>query len=151
MKGRCLEEGLFCGDDLTARERGVLERYARSHPADTDPRGLPERDLVSNPDLQLLSAAEFRALLYKVVYKGRGLLVAFNFPFDVSRLALGYSPSRGRFLGGFSFQFFQYQNAAGATLTDQPHDRPWGIYSGYFRDPDGHLWEIIWNPRGENP
>jgi uncharacterized protein len=37
--------------------------------------------------------------------------------------------------------------AAGATLTGEPHDRPWGIYSGYFRDPDGHLWEIIWNPR----
>jgi hypothetical protein len=37
--------------------------------------------------------------------------------------------------------------AAGATLTEQPHDRPWGIYSGYFRDPDGHLWEVIWNPR----
>jgi catechol 2,3-dioxygenase-like lactoylglutathione lyase family enzyme len=37
--------------------------------------------------------------------------------------------------------------AAGATLTDQPHDRPWGIYSGYFRDPDGHLWEVLWNPR----
>jgi catechol 2,3-dioxygenase-like lactoylglutathione lyase family enzyme len=39
---------------------------------------------------------------------------------------------------------------AGATLTGQPHDRPWGIYSGYFRDPDGHLWEIIWNPPSEN-
>ncbi len=37
--------------------------------------------------------------------------------------------------------------AAGATLTDQAHDRPWGIYSGYFRDPDGHLWEIIYNSR----
>ncbi len=37
--------------------------------------------------------------------------------------------------------------AAGATLTDEPHDRPWGIYSGYFRDLDGHLWEIIWNPQ----
>jgi uncharacterized protein len=37
--------------------------------------------------------------------------------------------------------------AAGATLTEEPHERPWGIYSGYFRDPDGHLWEIIWNPR----
>jgi uncharacterized protein len=36
--------------------------------------------------------------------------------------------------------------AAGGTLTDRPHDRPWGLYSGYFRDPDGHLWEIIWNP-----
>lgn len=22
-----------------------------------------------------------------------------------------------------------------------------GIYSGYFRDPDGHLWEIMWNPQ----
>jgi predicted lactoylglutathione lyase len=37
--------------------------------------------------------------------------------------------------------------SAGATLTDEPHERPWGIYSGYFRDLDGHLWEIIWNPR----
>ena len=37
--------------------------------------------------------------------------------------------------------------AAGARLTDEPHERPWGIYSGYFRDLDGHLWEIIWNPR----
>jgi hypothetical protein len=35
--------------------------------------------------------------------------------------------------------------SAGATVTP-PHDRPWGIYSGYFRDPDGHLWEIIWRP-----
>jgi hypothetical protein len=35
--------------------------------------------------------------------------------------------------------------SAGATVT-QPHERPWGIYSGYFRDPDGHLWEIIWHP-----
>jgi uncharacterized protein len=34
---------------------------------------------------------------------------------------------------------------AGAAAT-QAHDRPWGIYSGYFRDPDGHLWEVIWNP-----
>jgi catechol 2,3-dioxygenase-like lactoylglutathione lyase family enzyme len=34
---------------------------------------------------------------------------------------------------------------AGAMVT-QAHDRPWGIYSGYFRDPDGHLWEVIWNP-----
>lgn len=39
--------------------------------------------------------------------------------------------------------------AAGATLTDEPHERPWGIYSGYFRDLDGHLWEIIWNSQGD--
>ena len=35
--------------------------------------------------------------------------------------------------------------AAGAAVT-APRERPWGIYSGYFRDLDGHLWEIIWNP-----
>jgi uncharacterized protein len=40
--------------------------------------------------------------------------------------------------------------AAGATITSRPHERPWGIYSGYFRDPDGHLWEIIWNPGSES-
>jgi len=37
--------------------------------------------------------------------------------------------------------------AAGASPTEPPRHRPWGIYSGYFRDPDGHLWEIIWNPK----
>ena len=40
--------------------------------------------------------------------------------------------------------------AAGATVTDPPRARAWGIYSGYFRDPDGHLWEVIWNPQLEN-
>jgi uncharacterized protein len=35
--------------------------------------------------------------------------------------------------------------AAGASVTSA-HGRPWGIYSGYFRDPNGYLWEIIWNP-----
>ena len=41
--------------------------------------------------------------------------------------------------------------AAGATLLEPPRQRPWGIYSGYFRDLDGHLWEIIWNPQFELP
>jgi uncharacterized protein len=39
--------------------------------------------------------------------------------------------------------------AAGATLTDRAHGRPWGIYSGYFQDPEGHLWEVMWNPQRE--
>lgn len=38
---------------------------------------------------------------------------------------------------------------AGATITDEAHDRPWGIYSGYFQDLDGHLWEVVWDPRFE--
>jgi predicted lactoylglutathione lyase len=39
-------------------------------------------------------------------------------------------------------QLLRTAESAGAAVT-QPHDRPWGIYSGYFRDLDGHLWEII--------
>jgi uncharacterized protein len=42
-------------------------------------------------------------------------------------------------------QLIEKAEAAGAAVTT-PRDRPWGIYSGYFRDLDGHLWEIIWNP-----
>jgi hypothetical protein len=36
--------------------------------------------------------------------------------------------------------------AAGAVVVDPAHDRAWGGYSGYFKDPDGHLWEVVWNP-----
>jgi len=38
---------------------------------------------------------------------------------------------------------------AGATITVPPHDTFWGGYSGYFQDPDGHLWEAVWNPQWE--
>lgn len=36
--------------------------------------------------------------------------------------------------------------AAGATAVKTPQDVFWGGYSGYFADPDGHLWEVAWNP-----
>ncbi len=36
--------------------------------------------------------------------------------------------------------------AVGGRVTGGPRERAWGIYSGYFEDPDGHLWEVIWNP-----
>lgn len=38
---------------------------------------------------------------------------------------------------------------AGAVITDPAHDAFWGGYSGHFQDPDGHLWEIVWNPAWE--
>ena len=36
--------------------------------------------------------------------------------------------------------------AAGAVIVKPAQETFWGGYSGYFRDPDGHLWEIVWNP-----
>jgi catechol 2,3-dioxygenase-like lactoylglutathione lyase family enzyme len=38
---------------------------------------------------------------------------------------------------------------AGARVTNRPAKRDWGGYSGYFQDPDGHVWEVAWNPAWE--
>lgn len=42
----------------------------------------------------------------------------------------------------------QAQRAGGA-IVKPPHDTFWGGYAGYFQDPDGHLWEVAWNPQWE--
>ena len=35
---------------------------------------------------------------------------------------------------------------AGGVVVKPPQEADWGGYSGYFADPDGHLWEVAWNP-----
>jgi uncharacterized glyoxalase superfamily protein PhnB len=35
---------------------------------------------------------------------------------------------------------------AGAEVIKAPQDTFYGGYAGYFRDPNGHVWEIVWNP-----
>lgn len=35
--------------------------------------------------------------------------------------------------------------AAGARIVKAAGDTFWGGYAGYFQDPDGHLWEVVWN------
>lgn len=35
---------------------------------------------------------------------------------------------------------------AGAGIVKPARQTFWGGYAGYFRDPDGHLWEVVWNP-----
>lgn len=37
--------------------------------------------------------------------------------------------------------------AAGAVVVKAAQDTFWGGYAGYFQDPDGHLWEVAWNPQ----
>lgn len=36
--------------------------------------------------------------------------------------------------------------AAGATILTPPHDVFWGGHIAYLEDPEGHVWEIAWNP-----
>jgi len=47
--------------------------------------------------------------------------------------------------------FLDRAAAAGATMLAAPYTRPWGMWSGFFQDPDGHLWEVVANPGGGDP
>ena len=35
---------------------------------------------------------------------------------------------------------------AGGTILREPDFTNWGGYAGYFADPDGHVWELAYNP-----
>jgi uncharacterized protein len=41
---------------------------------------------------------------------------------------------------------FAFAISVGAKAVKKPQEVFWGGYSGYFADPDGHLWEVAYNP-----
>lgn len=41
----------------------------------------------------------------------------------------------------------QEAERAGASIIKPASETFWGGYAGYFADPDGHLWEVVWNPK----
>lgn len=59
----------------------------------------------------------------------RGVTIAYNAP---SREAVDAALAKAE--------------AAGATIVKPAQEVFWGGYNGYFADPDGHLWEVAWNP-----
>ncbi len=100
VNGQMVKENLFYGDNLPAADRQILERYAAERQA-------------ANPaehrhDVSLLKRHEFVEKLFRAAYKGRCLLVAFNFPFDISRVACEFTNARRRFAGGFSLDLWSY-------------------------------------------
>ena len=101
VAGRCLEEGLFYGADLPDKDYQTLERYVASHPAGTVESGVQK--------LAFLSRREFIDKIFHDAYKAQFLLVAFNFPFDISRLAWKFGTARRQpFTGGFSLELWSY-------------------------------------------
>jgi hypothetical protein len=52
-------------------------------------------------------------LLFLFAYRWRYLLVAFNFPFDISRVAVDFTNARGRFAGGFALELWSYLDLSG--------------------------------------
>ncbi|MFO0947491.1 MAG: VOC family protein [Planctomycetota bacterium] len=80
--------------------------------------------------------------------------------YPVDKLAEDISPSVPPIRGGFSgitlahnvrekeevARVLVMAEAAGGTIVKQAQDVFWGGHSGYFTDPDGHYWEVAWNP-----
>jgi hypothetical protein len=63
--------------------------------------------------LRLLTLRRFLKELYLNIYKARDLFVAFNHPFDLSRVAHDYGAARGRYTGGFSLGLWTYVDKNG--------------------------------------
>ena len=107
FEGRCcLEEGIFHADVLPEGDRATLEAYVKSRVPATDRRR-------GNPDLLLLTRREFLERFYVAAYKARSLIVGFNLPFDLSRLACNIGAARGRYGGGFSLALWEYEDPNG--------------------------------------
>lgn len=101
-EGRPIEEGIIGADDLRTDQRAVLEAYAVSH---RDERGRP---------LTLRRRADFvEKVFWPIVVKGRGGVVGFNLPFDLSRLSIAWKRARKQYAGGFSFVLSDYQDDKG--------------------------------------
>jgi hypothetical protein len=43
-------------------------------------------------------------------------------------------------------EVIEQASQAGAEIIKPPDDTFYGGYAGYFRDPNGHVWEVVWNP-----
>ena len=123
IKGRlvCVEEMIFHADELPESNRDgyeTLRRYVRAHRRDTAADKSIED---STPILYLITESEFREWLRIVATKddgsgaGGSLVVGFNLPFDLTRVALDSTPSRSKkYASGFSLRLWPgYVNKKG--------------------------------------
>ncbi len=113
----CVEEGLFYADDLPGRyPDGLthLKEYARTHWGNVAPG--------HSAIISLYSRREFvDKVFWKWAYKERALVVGFNLPFDLSRLAIGLGNAHNRFNGGFSFTVWEYRDEATGAWREHPY------------------------------
>jgi hypothetical protein len=99
----CGEEGLFHADNLNPRQLEVLQRYVH------DKNGKKTKNELK---LRLYDRQVFvEKVMYTAIQAGAAI-VAFNLPFDLSRLAVEYRVARGAGGRGWSFVVFRYKNEA---------------------------------------
>jgi len=102
-----LIEGIFYADELPHADPDgyqCLQEYARTRQAD-----VPRR-LDCDPRLALLSRRQFvNRILWPAIARQRALIVGFNLPFDLSRLAVHVGEGRAGNAGGFSLQLWDHE------------------------------------------
>lgn len=103
VSGECVEEGLF-HHQLSKANVKALKKYVESHRVDAD--GHSKR-------VELLTRHEFLNLFYDLAYKARCLVVGYNLPAQLFRLAFSAAPARGFFAGGFSLGLWSYIDKKG--------------------------------------
>lgn len=124
---------------------GVAD-LARSRAFYRDGLGLPERPAEADAGIAFLPLGALLLALY---------------PLDALADDVGCAPTGGGFRGitlAHNVSSAEAVDAllaqavrAGGTLVKPAQKVSWGGYSGYFADPDGHLWEVAWNPWYEMP
>jgi catechol 2,3-dioxygenase-like lactoylglutathione lyase family enzyme len=68
-------------------------------------------------------------------------------PRSTTELSLGHNVSSRAQVDAVMAQ----AQAAGAVIVKAAQQTFWGGYAGYFQEPDGHLWEVVWNPQWAAP
>jgi len=110
VPGSCIEEGIFYGDDLPMRDPdgfACLQQYVAVHEADLDVAR-------HRRPLQIFSRRGFvDKRFWYAAHKARAVVVGFNLPFDLSRLAVDVGDARMSFGGGFSFTLWEYSDEEG--------------------------------------
>src|SRR5438045_718677 len=86
-----LEEGLFHPDYLDDNERKILEAFAANHFAEIGVKSFPPKI-----DLKLYSRSEFVEKVFWKAIQAEAMIVGFNLPFDLSRLAVDWRKARNR-------------------------------------------------------
>jgi|SRR5579871_1907609 len=85
----CVEEGIFHADDLTAADEEVIASFARTSRSEVISSDNDER-------IHVYGRAQFIEKVLFEAIRTRSLIVAFNAPWDISRLAVGYRVARNR-------------------------------------------------------
>lgn len=97
------------------------------------------------------------ASLENIVFIPLGGIVLALYPWDELAGDAGVEARRGAGFRGFTLaqnvatreevaKALAAAEKAGGKIVKPAQDVFWGGHSGYFADPDGHLWEVAWNP-----